>query len=97
MLRLKAKVKRSGEDVIVKPVFFEYYMGIEFKPLTGWMADSVFCRAKQDFIFPIQSEIILFFVKIWFWISRYAYVKMRRMLNKARRLCSQKRNDDLPF
>ena len=35
-MKLKAKYKWNGEEVMVKPVYFSWHVGLQYKTLTGY-------------------------------------------------------------
>jgi hypothetical protein len=98
-MKLKAKYKWNGEDVLVKPIFFSWLVGIQYKTLTGRSASSIFCNREKEFLFPIQSKYVIFFLKIYFWIRYYFWMQIRYWLpNRIKRLISKKETTDgLPF
>jgi len=65
-MKLKAKFKWNNESVLIKPVFFSWYVGLQYKVLTGPQSASIFCSAEKEFYFPLQTKIAIFFVKIWY-------------------------------
>ena len=101
-MKLKAKLKWSGEDVLILPVFFSWHVGLQYKCVTGYRQYSIFCDRRSDFIFPIQTEVAMFFVKIWYWIKKYAYMQIRywipyKIKRFIKRVVSKKEISDLPF
>ena len=98
-MKLKAKYKWNGEVVKVKPVFFLWHVGIEHKTLTGYSAASIFCNKESEYVFPLQTKIILFFVKIWYWMRYWLWMQIRYWQpNRIKRVLSKKEiGDDLPF
>ena len=97
-MKLKAKIKWSGEEVLIKPVFFTWYVGLQYKVVTGWKVGSPFCDKRDYFIFPLQTEIIMLFVKLWYWLRYYAYMQIRYWIpNKMKRALKKPSVNDLPF
>lgn len=58
-MKLKAKYKWNGEEVKVKPVYFSWHVGLQYKTLTGYSAASIFCNKESEYVFPLQTKIIL--------------------------------------
>ncbi len=101
-MKLKAKMKWSGEQVLIKPVFFAWHVGMQFKTLTGYGANSFFCNGAKDFVFPLETKLILFFLKIGHWGRMWLWMQIRYWVpNKVKRAFIKKRpgydDDDLPF
>ena len=97
-MKLKAKLKWSGEQVFIKPVFFSWNVGLQYKCLTGWKSSSIFCDGRSEFIFPLQTEILMLFVKLWYWLRYYVYMQIRYWIpNRIKRAFKKQSADDLPF
>lgn len=98
-MKLKAKYKFNGEIVLVKPIFFSYFVGIQYKTLTGWSASSLFCNKESKFVFPIQTKIIIFFLKLFFWLRYYLWMQIIYWQpNRLKRLILKNKTiDELPF
>ena len=97
-MKLKAKLKWSGEQVFIKPVFFSWHVGLQYKCLNGWKACSIFCDGRNEFIFPLQTEILMLFVKVWYWLRYYVYMQLRYWIpNKIKWALKKQNADDLPF
>lgn len=101
-MKLTAKIRHSGKKVVVKPILFGYYVGVQYKELTGPGSGSIFCSKKQEFIFPWYGEILIFFIHIYHWLTKYAYMYLRYWLpNRIKYQLSRKKvklhDDDLPF
>ena len=97
-MRLKAKLKWNNERVYIKPVFFSWNVGLQYKCLTGYKSSSIFCDSRDTFIFPLQTEFIMLFVKAWYWMKEYAYWQTRRkMIRRYRLLFSKRAEEELPF
>lgn len=99
ILKLKAWLKFRNEPVVIKPVLFSWNVGIQYKCLTGWRKGSIFCDKRDEFIFPIQTEIIMVFVKAWYWIRYYAYMQIRYWIPFRIKWYFKKprTGEDLPF
>lgn len=76
-MKLKAKIKWSKEDVLVKPVFFCWYVGLQYYTLTGYGSNSLFCNTKSHYIFPIETKIILLFVRFAYWCRMWLWMQVR--------------------
>lgn len=98
-MKLKAKLKWNGKDVLVEPILFDWHVGIQFKTITGPGAGSIFCNTKNEYIFPLQTKVILFFVKIWYWLRYWLWMQIRYWQpNRIKRIISKKETvDGLPF
>ncbi len=48
-MKLKAKYKWNREKVQVKPVFFSWHVGLQYKTLTGYSASSIFCNKAKEY------------------------------------------------
>ena len=98
-MKLKAKYKWNGEEVMVKPVYFSWNVGLQYKTLTGYSASSIFCNKESEYIFPLQTKIVLFFVKIWYWMRYWLWMQIRYWQPyRIKRIISKKETvDDLPF
>lgn len=90
-MALKAKLKWSNEDVLIRPVFFSWHVGLQYKCTTGYRKNSIFCDTRKEFIFPIETEIAMLFVKLWYWIKEYAYMQIRYWIpHRIKRAISKK-------
>ena len=98
-MKLKAKYKWNGEVVKVKPVYFSWHVGLQYKTLTGYSAASIFCNKESEYVFPLQTKIVLFFVKIWYWMRYWLWMQIRYWQpNRIKRVLSKKETgDELPF
>lgn len=97
-MKLKAKIKWSGEQVLIKPVFFSWNVGIQYKCITGWKACSIFCDGRDYFIFPIQTKAVMVFVNVWYWMRYYAYIKIRyRIPYLIKKALLKPKAGELPF
>ena len=98
-MALKAKLKWSNEDVLIRPVFFSWHVGLQYKCTTGYRKNSIFCDTRKEFIFPNETEIAMLFVKLWYWIKEYAYMQIRYWIpHRIKRAISKKETTgDLPF
>lgn len=96
---MKLKAKYNGEKVMVKPVYFSWNVGLQYKTLTGYSAGSIFCNKGSEYVFPLQTKIVLFFVKIWYWIRYWLWMQIRYWQpNRIKRVLSKKEiGDELPF
>lgn len=97
-MKLKAKYKWNNEEVQVKPVFFSWHVGLQYKTLTGYSAASIFCNKESEYVFPLQTKIVLFFVKIWYWMRFWLWMQIRYWQpNRIKRLLKKRSDDELPF
>ena len=98
-MKLKAKYKLNGEDVKVKPVYFSWQVGLQYKTLTGYYAASIFCNKESEYVFPLQTKSVLFFVKIWYLMRYWLWMQIRYWQPyRIKRLLSKKETgDELPF
>ncbi len=97
-MKLKATYKWNGEAVLIKPVFFCWHVGLQYKTLTGFSASSIFCNKEAAYIFPMQTKMILFFVKIGYWVRFWLWMQIRYWQpNRLKQLFKNKNADDLPF
>ena len=98
-MKLKAKYKRNGEEVMVKPVYFSWHVGLQYKTLTGYSAASIFCNKESEYVFPLQTKFVLFFVKIWYWMRFWLWMQIRYWQPyRIKRVLSKKETgDELPF
>jgi hypothetical protein len=97
-MKLKAKLKWNKERVYVKPVFFSWHVGLQYKCVTGYKAGSIFCDNRDKFIFPLQTELIMMPIKIWYWLRYYLYMYLRHWLpNRIKRRFQKRAEGDLPF
>ena len=55
-MKLKAKYKWNGEEVMVKPVYFSWHVGLQYKTLTGYSAASIFCNKESEYVFPLKPN-----------------------------------------
>ena len=95
-MKLKAKYKWNGEEVIIKPVFFDWCVGLEYKVVRGHGDCSIFCNSEKDFIFPMQTKFILLFVKVWYLIKKGIWDEIRyRLPYRISRMFKSK--SQLPF
>ena len=67
-MKLKAYYKWNGGIAYLKPVFFSYHVGLQMK---DDQFGSIFCSRIDEFNYPFLSKILLFIVKIVY------YLKMR--------------------
>lgn len=79
-MKLKATRKWNNEPVLIKPVFYDWHVGIEYKSLTGYKHCSIFTEKANAFIFPIETKIIVFFIKIGYWFRFYLWKRIRYTL-----------------
>lgn len=97
-MKLKAKLKSNNDQVLIKPVFFSWNVGLQYKCLTGYQSASIFCNSRKDFYFPLQTEIVMLFVRAWYWCYEYAYWHTRRkIIRYAKMLKTKPADDGLPF
>ena len=97
-MKLKAKIKWSREDVLVKPVFFSWNVGLQYKTIVGHGADSMFCNKESEYVFPLQTKIVLFFVKIWYWMRFWLWMQIRYWQpRRIKRLLKKRSDDEFPF
>lgn len=92
--------KFGKEKVKIKPVFFCWYVGLQFKIKTGPMAASIFCTKEDGFIFPWYSKIVLSLVKAWYFIEKYLWFMIKRRIpSKIRQYLRKLLNieSELPF
>jgi hypothetical protein len=63
------------------------------------IAASIFCNKESEYVFPLQTKIVLFFVKIWYWMRYWLWMQIRYWQpNRIKRVLSKKETgDDLPF
>jgi len=98
MILLKVKKASNNETVLVKPVFHIWYVGLEFKDMTGYGASSYFCNRIDKYIFPTKAKVQLFFIRIWYWVKMWLWFQIRRRLpNYIKRKFRKKLYGDLPF
>ena len=97
-MKLKAKYKWNGEEVLVKPVFFSWWVGLQYKTLTGYSAASIFCNSAKEYDFPLQTKFVLFFVKIWYWMKMWLWMQVRYWQpNRIKRMFRKRSVGELPF
>lgn len=101
---LKAKERWCKTTVKIKPIFFEYWVGMQFKIMEGRGSGSYFCNSQKDFIFNRRGKIILALIKCWYWLYKYAWKHIKiywphRFKKFIKSKLSKKSNssDNLPF
>ena len=97
-LRLKAILKWNKTTVFVEPILFSWHVGIHYKVLTGNESGSLFCKRRSAFIFPLQTKIVMFFVKVFYWIYEGGYWQGKRKIKtRIKRYKLRHNKGDLPF
>lgn len=97
---LNARTKWGGDCCKIRPVFFAWHVGLEYKTVEGPLSGSIFCNKRDNYIFPVQTELIMLYVKLYYWFKMYAYKQVRYWIPaKIKRALKPKkvRAGDLPF
>lgn len=79
-MKLKAIKKWDNEKVLIKPILFTWNVGIQFKILTGIESSSIFCMERKEFVFPIQTKILIGFVYLWYLMYELCYWQTKRKI-----------------
>lgn len=95
-MKLKAKVKWCNEWVVVKPIWFCWRVGMQYKVLTGYKSASIFTDSYDEFYFPIQSKIVLLFVRLAYWCRMWLWMQIRYWQPRKIKMYFKKQSE-LPF
>ena len=106
-IRIKAKHKLLKLDVVLKPIFFDFYKGFEVYVTDGPMSGSMFCCKISDFEYNWYGkfQICMLWIVYWFrnvfWRHlRYYYpyrIKMFFKISKYKGKDLECLDDELPF
>lgn len=89
----------SGDYCKIRPVFFAWHVGLQFKTVVGRLDGSLFCNKMENYIFPIKTKLIMIYVNAIYWIKEYAYKQIRYKIPHKIKLKFQNKDrvGDLPF
>ena len=100
-IKVKAFKKWNQEPVLLKPVFFMFYKGFEWREVSGYGKYSYFATGHNDYIFGTWAKCKIWFIWRLYWGRnvfwrriRYAYPHRLRKWIKS---LFQKKVDTLPF